>query len=108
MATEKVQAVYDALVSGWQQRAPWYRRITARFGLQGKLTACFFALIIGCCVLNCWMFARQSGRQLNELMGEQARQVCSTLALTSETRIRNDEWDELTQTAQQLIKSRNI
>ena len=87
---------------------PWFRRFSARIGLQGKLIGCFFLLILLCSVLNCWMFARQSGDQLNGLMGDQARQLSTSLALSSEDDIEHENWNELTHLGQDLIKSRDI
>jgi len=108
MGKARTQAEYDALVSSWTTRAPWYRRMSARVGLQGKLISCFLLLIVLSSGLNCWMFARQSGAQLNGLMGEQARQLSTALALSSEDDIRHENWSELTHMGQDLIKSRDI
>ena len=73
------QAQYEALANSWAQRAPVARRISARIGLQGKLISCFFLLILTCSVLNCFLFAKQSGKQLSDIMGEQARQLVDFL-----------------------------
>jgi signal transduction histidine kinase len=108
MGKARLQAEYEALVSSWTERAPWLRRMSARVGLQGKLILAFFVLILISSGLNCWMFARQSGEQLNGLMGEQARQLASALALSSEDDVRQGNWDELTSTARDLIKSRDL
>src|SRR5581483_5425949 len=108
MGKARTQAEYDALVSSWTTRAPWYRRMSARVGLQGKLISCFLLLIVLSSGLNCWMFARQSGAQLNGLMGEQVRQLSTALALSSEDDIRHENWSELTHMGQDLIKSRDI
>src|SRR5256885_6387464 len=108
MAAEITKAQFDALVSSWTQSAPWYRKLSARIGLQGKLILCFLTLITAGSGASCWMFATQSGRQLSDLMGEQARQLSATLALSSEDKIRTSDWDELNRVAQDLIKSRNI
>src|SRR4051812_1421469 len=108
MGKAQSQDHYDELVTSWAQRTPWMRRISARIGLQGKLISCFFVLILTCSVLNCFLFAKQSGKQLSDIMGEQARQLCSALALSSENAIDNAQWADLTHTAQDLIKSRDI
>ena len=108
MGKVKSQAEYDALAKSWALRAPWFRRMSARIGLQGKIIFCFFLLILTCSGLNCWMFARQSGEQLNGLMGEQARQLCSALALSTEDDINQQHWSELTHQGEDLIKSRDI
>ena len=95
-------------LKSWSQRASYLRRFSSRIGLQGKLLLCFFLLILTCAGTNCWMFARQSGQQLNDIMAAQARQLCSGLALSSEENIDHGRWGELTRTGQDLIKSRDI
>src|SRR5262245_55534769 len=99
MGKATTKADYDALVSSWAQRAPWYRRIFARIGLQGKLILCFFMLIAVCSGLSSVLFTRQSAQQLNDIMGEQAQQLCSALSLGTEDDIDNGRWDQLTRMA---------
>jgi signal transduction histidine kinase len=108
MGKSNSQAEYDVLVKNWWQRAPLLRRFSARIGLQGKVILSFFSLIIACSGLNCWMFAKQSGEQLCGIMGEHARQLCSSLALSSETDIDQGKWEELKRMSQDLIKARDI
>src|SRR4051794_19815745 len=108
MGKAQSQVEYDAVVSSWAQRAPVFRRISARIGLQGKLIFSFFTLILACSSLSCWLFTKQSGEQLEGIMGEQARQLASSLSLSSKERIEREEWPELTRMSQDLIKNRDI
>jgi signal transduction histidine kinase len=102
------QADYEAMARAWRMRAPWYRRATARIGLQGKLTLCFLLLVTLGMGSSCWMFVSGSHDRLNDIMGEQARQLSQTLALASEDKVRHGNYEELRSQAQDLIKSRNI
>jgi signal transduction histidine kinase len=102
------QADYDAMTRAWKSRAPWYRRMTARIGLQGKLTMCFLLLVSLGMGSSCWMFVSGSQLRLNDIMGEQARQVSQTLSLASEEKLRHGNYEDLRAQAQDLIKSRNI
>jgi signal transduction histidine kinase len=102
------QADYDAMTRAWKLRAPWYRRLTARIGLQGKLTLSFLVLISLGMGSSCWMFVSGSQSRLNDIMGEQARQLSSTLALASHQEFHRGNFEELRVQAQDLIKSRNI
>jgi signal transduction histidine kinase len=108
MGKATTKADYDALASSWAQRAPFFRRLFARIGLQGKLILCFFLLIAVCSGLSSVLFTRQSAQQLNDIMGEQAQQLCSALALGTEDDIDNARWDQLTRMAGDLIRSRDI
>jgi signal transduction histidine kinase len=90
------------------RRQPWYRRASARLGLQGKLLAAFFALLALALGASCWMFVSESRKQLDSVMGEHARQLASALAMASVDRVRNHQLDELRAMGQDLIKSRNI
>jgi len=79
-----------------------------KIGLQGKLIfACMLILIVGL-GSSCWLFAYQSRLRLEDIMGEQARQLSYALALASKPSLEAGEVDELRQISQNLLKSRNI
>jgi signal transduction histidine kinase len=99
---------YEQTVADWRRRTPWYRRLSAAIGIQGKLMLCFFTLLSVGLGISCWMFASHAAEQLSDVMGEQARQLSSALALSSEDDIRSHNTAELRRVAQDLIKSRNI
>ena len=106
--SEPAQASYDQSFSDWAASVPWYRRFSARLGLQGKLMLCFMALLSAGLGTSCWMFASRSSTQMSEVMGEQARQLSCALALSSERAVTSNDVIELRRLAQDLIKSRNI
>jgi signal transduction histidine kinase len=99
---------YDEPICNWRQRAPWYRRFSARLGLQGKIVLSFMSLLSMGLAVSCWMFASKSAEQLSDVMGEQVRQLSSALALSGEEDVRTHDLLELRRLAQELIKSRNI
>lgn len=99
---------YDAMIRTWQRRAPWFRRVFARFGLQGKLVLCFMLLLSSALGSTCWMFLRQSSSQISDMIGEQAVQISSALALASNSAIRDNNEPELRRIGQDLLRSRNI
>lgn len=108
MGKDRSQSEYAELIDQWRLSVSLYRRLCARLGLQGKLVVCFFLLLAAGSGLACWMFAQESGQQLKGLMGEQARQLSSTLALTCQNNVRDQDWKGLTATAQDVVRSRNI
>jgi signal transduction histidine kinase len=99
---------YDEPIANWRRRAPWYRRFSARLGLQGKMVLSFLAVLSMGLGVSCWMFATKSAEQLSDVMGEQVRQLSSALALSGEEDVRTHDLAELRRLAQELIKSRNI
>src|SRR6476659_5294229 len=78
-----VSSQYEQTVADWRRRTPWYRRLSAAMGIQGKLMLCFFTLLSVGLGISCWMFASHAAEQLSDVMGEQARQLSSALALSS-------------------------
>jgi signal transduction histidine kinase len=105
---DAIKAEYDATIRSWERGARWHRRWLARIGLQGKLLICFLALLIGALSGSCWLFIRQSSRQINDLMKEQARQTAFSLALASKSAMADGEVRELHQIGLDLLKGRNI
>ncbi len=97
----------DALQS-WMRRAPWYRRFSNRFGLQGKLVICFMLLLSVALGGSSYMYLSQSREQLDDMIGEQGRQISSALALASKSAMTTRNRTELERIGQDLLKSRNI
>jgi signal transduction histidine kinase len=79
-----------------------------RLGIQGKLIVAFMAILIIALAATCWLFLSQSNDRLEDIMGEQARQISSALALASRPSLASNETGELRQMGQDLLKSRNI
>ena len=82
--------------------------VIQRLGIQGKLIFAFgFVMFVGLAA-SCWLFAYQSRLRLEDIMGEQARQISFALALASKPSLEAGEVGELRQISQDLLKSRNI
>src|SRR6266700_6943709 len=89
--------------------APRRRRsLFMRLGLQGKLISAFMLILSIALGSTCWLFVSQSNNRLEDIMGEQARQISSALALASKPSLESSEASELQQIGQDLLKSRNI
>ncbi|MGB7158198.1 MAG: ATP-binding protein [Tepidisphaeraceae bacterium] len=99
---------YADAIRSWVRRAPWYRRFSNRFGLQGKLVLCFMLLLSIALGGSSYMFIKQSRRQLGDMIGEQGRQISSALALASKSAMSTRNCPELKLIGQDLLKSRNI
>jgi signal transduction histidine kinase len=79
-----------------------------RNGLQGKLILTFAALVTISLACSCWLFATQSGQQISDSMGDQARQMAYTLSLASAPAYLHKNREELKQISNELLKTRNI
>ena len=89
-------------------RRTWRSRIFMRLGLQGKLISAFMLILSIALGSTCWVFVSQSNSRLEDIMGEQARQISAALALASKPSLEANEAGELRQIGQDLLKSRNI
>src|SRR6266704_3504688 len=90
------------------RRRRWHSGILMRLGLQGKLISAFMLILSVALGSTCWLFVSQSNSRLEDIMGEQARQISSALALASKPSLESNEVGELQQIGQDLLKSRNI
>lgn len=99
---------YDEIIRRRQAESPIHRRIFSRFGLQGKLVLCFMSLLGAALIGTCWMFLHQSSNQISDMIGEQAVQISSALALASNTPVLEHDEAELRRMGQDLLRSRNI
>ena len=80
----------------------------ARVGLQLRLVVWFVALIGAALGGSCSLFADQTGRQLDDLLGQQAKLVAYTLSRAAEPAMAGNHRRQLEQTGRELLGSRNV
>jgi signal transduction histidine kinase len=97
-----------AVMPALAESAPVGRRVSMRLGLEVKLILSFMAVLCAAMGVTCLCFIQETHRRLADIMGEQARQVATSLALTSERLASTDDWEALNRRAQELIKGRSI
>jgi signal transduction histidine kinase len=102
------RAGYAEGIRAWERRAPWYRRLTARTGLQGKLVLCFMFLLTAALAASCWLFATETRGVVDRLAGEQASEIARTLAMASEAPLDRGDAAELNRIGANLMKNRAI
>ena len=95
-------------VRSWEHRAPWYRRVSARTGLQGKLVLGFMLLLTLSTGSALWLFMTESRAVLDRVMDEQSRAVSQTLAMASETPLGRQDLPELNRMARDLLRNRDL
>jgi signal transduction histidine kinase len=75
---------YDATVRDWERRAPWYRRISARTGLQGKLVLSFMFLLVVTLTASSMQFIGEGREITEEVLGGKAATIAGTVAIAAE------------------------
>src|SRR5215217_5467510 len=73
----------------------WRPRVFMRLGLQGKLISAFMFILSIALGSTCWLFVSQSKERLEDIMGEQARQISYALALASKPSLESNDAAEL-------------
>lgn len=89
----------------------WRRALhgySQRLGLQAKLLISFVGLLVLGLTASCIVFIGESRARLDDVMGEQARQMAYALSLTSKPAMIARNGDELSQIGRDLLKTRNI
>jgi signal transduction histidine kinase len=87
--------------------SPW-RQFLAEIGLQGKLILAFSLLLMIGLSCSSWMFVKKSRETLEDILGEQARQISQTLAMAAASPYASNDIDELKRLGKELLKGRNL
>lgn len=102
------QVNYEPVIRSWEERAIWYRRLSARIGLQGKLMLSFAFLLLLALVSSYLLFAGETRRMFDHVMGETTAEIAQTLAKASETPLEGNDIAELTRIGKDLLKNREM
>jgi signal transduction histidine kinase len=87
---------------------PWYRWVSARTGLEGKVVLCFMGLLILALGASWWLFASEGKAALDRMAEAQATEVGRSLALASELPLQRHDVAELARMSGDLMKSRGV
>ncbi len=85
-----------------------WKQFLAEIGLQGKLILAFSMLLMIGLSTSSWMFVKKSRETLEDILGEQARQMSQTLAMAATSPYSGNEIEELQRLGKELLKGRNI
>jgi signal transduction histidine kinase len=99
---------YQSHILSWERKAPWYRRVSARTGLQGKLVLSFMFLLTVSLGSSCWLFLTESHLVLDRIMSDQATAVAQTLAMAGETPMAERDIPELNRIGRDLLRHRDL
>jgi len=101
-------ADYLAGIRSWERRAPWYRRISAHTGLQGKLVLSFMLLLTLSMASALWLFLNESHVVLERVMAEQSRAVSQTLAMAIENPLGRRDVPDLQRVGRELLRNPDL
>jgi len=96
------------MIRSWEERTSWFRRFSARMGLQGKLILCFLFLLVLAMTASGMLFFSKGRALLRHMVGEQAVQISHTLAMASETPLAQREVAELDRIGRDVLKSLDV
>ena len=96
---------YDDSVAGYGRRR---MALPMRVGLEGKILCALMFVLITSLAATCWVWASRTRVQVNDIMGEQARQIAYTLTLTAKKRIAAENSAALRFMGSDLLRTRNI
>jgi signal transduction histidine kinase len=104
----QAKADYRQLSREWAQRMPWYRRLSAQMGLQGKLVLVFMWLLMMALGSSLWLYVSETRSVFWHVMGEHAIEVSHTLGMASEQQLVRRDVPDLDRIAKKILKNPDI
>jgi len=89
----------------WMQRSSWYRRVTARLGLQGKLIICFMMLLLIAMSGSYYLFLRESRATLWHALCERIVNISQSLAMAATQPLDEGDVAQLSRMSREFIKN---
>ncbi len=102
------QPDYSAAIQNWFARMPWYRRVSARIGLQGKLVVCFMSLLLIALSCSYWLFLQESRDTMWRATCERAVNLAQTLAMAARDPMQVSNRRELARMSKDFVKNDDI
>ena len=102
------QPDYSAAIKGWRARTTWYRRASARLGLQGKLIVCFMFLLLLALFGSYWLFLRETRASMWHSSSERAVALAQTMALAATGPLEENDLRELTRISKDFVKNDSV
>src|SRR5687768_2945428 len=99
------QPDYTAAMQSWWDRTPWYRRATAKVGLQGKLIICFMTLLLTALCGSYYLFLRETRQTMWHATGERIVNVSQSLAMAATMPLDEGNVQELSRIARDFVKN---
>ena len=99
---------YSAAEESWLAHAPWFRRFTARLGLQGKLIVCFMFLLLIALSASYWLFLREARTNLWRSVNGRTASLAQTLAMAATGPLDANDERELRRMSKDFVKNDDV
>src|SRR5687768_10908270 len=103
-----IQSDYSDDIQRWFARIPWYRRVTAKLGLQAKLVICFMFLLLIALTCSYWLFLRESRATMWRETCERAVTLAQTLGMAAREPLNNADVAELHRMSRDFVKNDDL
>jgi signal transduction histidine kinase len=99
---------YGDTIRDWERRAPWYRRISARTGLQGKLVLSFMFLLVVTLTATSMQFIGEGREITEEVLGGKAATIAGTVAVAAEDALARGDAEALAALGERVLANGDI
>src|SRR5687768_16025286 len=101
-------ADYDARLRNWERKVPWFRRISARTGLQGKLVLSFMFLLVVTLGTSSSQFVSESRQVTEDVLGAKAQTIAGMVAVSAENALATADAHQLAAIGRKLLANQDI
>jgi signal transduction histidine kinase len=102
------QSDYAVAIQKWIAHAPWYRRMSAKVGLQAKLVMCFMFLLLITLSCSYWLFLREWRATMWRETSERAVNLAQTLGMAAREPLQTNDERELSKMCRDFVKNDNL
>src|SRR5688572_19865948 len=96
------------VAQAWWERSSWYRRVTARLGLQGKLIICFMMLLLIAMSGSYYLFLRETRATLWHALSQRIVNISQSLAMAATQPLDEGDFPQLTRMSREFVKNDDI
>ena len=99
---------YLSCIRTWERRTPWYRRISARTGLQGKLVLSFMFLLVVTLGAASMQFVNESRQITEDVLGSKAATIAGTVGVGAEQALAQGDAAQLAAIGRRVLDSGDV
>jgi hypothetical protein len=99
---------YEPRLQDWERKTPWFRRISARTGLQGKLVLSFMFLLVVTLGASSVQFVKESREVTEEVLAPRRRRSPARWRIGAESALQRGDAAELAAMGRKVLASRDI
>src|SRR4051812_48006719 len=102
------QPEYESRQLSWEQKTPWFRRISARTGLQGKLVLSFMFLLVVTLGAASMQFIGETRDITEDVIGAKATTIAGTVGVAAEQALIRNDRRELATIGRKVLNTGDI